>query len=274
MKSLRTIGIFDSGLGGLTVLKEIMKKYMNLNIIYFGDNIRVPYYTQPREVISGYSLQISNFLVQKGAELVIIACNTATIASLKDLCTYHAVPVIGIVNAGIRLAVEKTRNFRIGIWGTEYTVKSKAFETGIKLLIPEAVIFSEACPELSLLIEGNKIYSEEMEYAIKKHLSPFKNTGIDTLVLGCTHYPIIHDFIKQYACEQISIVNPAEQISLDLQSLIHCDEREIFQREECGSVKCFTTGNKSFFEDHFRRIMGFECIVDTIRVGDLQQYAG
>lgn len=273
MKSLRTIGIFDSGLGGLTVLKEIMKKYVNLNIIYFGDNIRVPYYTQPREVISGYSLQISKFLVQKGAEFVVIACNTATIASLKDLCTHHSVPVIGIVNAGIRLAVEKTRNFRIGIWGTEYTTKSKAYETGIKSLIPEAVIFSEACPELSLLIEGNKIYSEEMIYAIKKHLRPFENAGIDTLVLGCTHYPIIYDSIKQYVCDQISIVNPAEQIALDLGSLLDRDEQKVFPGEKYGSVECYTTGEKSFFEDHFKQIMGFECIAHTIRVGDLEQYA-
>lgn len=274
MKSLRTIGVFDSGLGGLTVLKEIMKKFTGFNVMYFGDNIRVPYYTQPREVISGYSLQISNFLVQKGAELIIIACNTATIASLQDLCTHHSVPVIGIVNAGIRLAVEKTRNFRIGIWGTEYTVKSKAYETGIKSLLPEAVIFSEACPEFSLLIEGNKIYSEEMVYAIKKHLRPFENAGIDTLVLGCTHYPIIYDSIKQYSGEQISIVNPAEQITLDLGSLLDSDEQEMLHREGSGSVECFTTGEKSFFEDHFRQIMGFDCIVRAISVSDLQKFEG
>jgi glutamate racemase len=270
LELLSTVGIFDSGLGGLTVLKEIMKDHSGLDIIYFGDNLRVPYYAQPKEVISDYSLQISDFLLKKGAEILIIACNTATIASLEVLQSHFSIPVLGIVDAGIRLAVKKTCNERIGIWGTEYTVRSQAYKTGIQSFLPHATVFSESCPELSLLIEDNKIYSEEMKCAINKHFHPFSDSHIDTLVLGCTHYPIIVDLIREVVPKEISILNPAEQVSLDLQSMVCCDEHILSYRGGYDNLECYTTGDKSFFEDQFHQIMNFKCTVEKICTTDLE----
>jgi len=233
------IGIFDSGVGGLTVFKEIRRAFPTNDIVYFGDTARVPYGTKSKETIIEYSMQNARFLLQQGVEVIVIACNTASAFALESLQKVIDIPVIGVIDAGAEAALKATRNGKIGVIGTEGTVNSHAYRDAIRYQISgigyqdkptcyplkreetigdcpyereEIEVFEKACPLFVPLAEEGWHEHSVTQQVAEIYLSDLLKAGIDTLVLGCTHYPIIKNVIKEVVGEGIVLVDSAEAV--------------------------------------------------------------
>lgn len=216
----RPIGMFDSGIGGLTVVKQLIEQLPNEQIVYFGDTARVPYGSKTKETITKYSAQIIKFLMTKDVKAVIIACNTASSNSLdtmKEQFTY--VPILGVVEPGVAMAVNTTKNNKIGIIGTESTIRSGAYKNLINKLNPNIEVYQQACPLFVPLVEEGWINNEITELTIKEYLKDILKKDIDTLVLGCTHYPLLIDCIQKIVGDKIKLVNPAIETVAELKLL-------------------------------------------------------
>lgn len=216
----KSIGVFDSGLGGLTVLKEISKVLPNENIVYFGDTARVPYGTRSSDTVTKYTFQSINFLLENDIKAIVIACNTASARSLEKAQERFNIPIIGVIKPGAKRAVISTKNNKIGVIGTEGTVFSKAYETEIHKLIKNVDVYSNPCTLFVPIVEEGWAETEVAMLTAKEYLSAFNGTDIDTLVLGCTHYPILINTIKKITGNKIRLVNPAEETALDLKKLL------------------------------------------------------
>jgi len=215
----RPIGIFDSGLGGLTVVKEIKKRLPNESIIYLGDTARVPYGTRSKETITKFSLQDVLFLTEQKVKCVVIACNTASALAFKEIKKRLVIPVFDVVSVGAKMAVETTKNKRVGIIGTRGTVTSHAYQKAIHKQNPRTLVYEKACPLFVPLIEEGEIGGKATEMLVSKYLNPLKNNKIDTLILGCTHYPIIKNIIQKKIGKRVVLVNSGEEIAKVLSTL-------------------------------------------------------
>ena len=215
------IGVFDSGVGGLTVVKEILGNLPNEKIIYFGDTARVPYGNKSPETIIRYSKQIANFLVSQKVKAIIIACNTASALALDAVSESVDVPVIGVVRPGTEAAIKATTNLRIGVIGTEGTVKSGIYDRYIQEKKPDAVVFDKACPLFVNLVEEGMIDDPVTVIMIHRYLDELiKERDIDTLILGCTHYPLLQEVIRREIGGKIKLVNPAYETACTLKQLL------------------------------------------------------
>ena len=183
------IGVFDSGVGGLTVAREIMNQLPNENIVYFGDTARVPYGSKSKETIITFSRQISQFLRTKNVKAIVIACNTASAFALDALKQDNDIPIIDVIEPGAKAAAETTKNNKIGVIGTVGTVNSGIYTEYLRRIKPEALVYSRACPLFVPLVEENWLYDSVTIEVAERYLSEIKGYGVDTLVLGCTHYP-------------------------------------------------------------------------------------
>ena len=224
------IGIFDSGVGGLTVFKEIRRAFPTNDIVYFGDTARVPYGTKSKETIIEYSMQNARFLLQQGVEVIVIACNTASAFALESLQKVIDMPVIGVIDAGAEAALKATRNGKIGVIGTEGTVNSHAYRDAIRYQVSgigyqevknppcpplkrgEFEVFEKACPLFVPLAEEGWHEHSVTKQVTEIYLSDLLKSGIDTLVLGCTHYPILKNVIKEVTGESVVLVDSAEAV--------------------------------------------------------------
>ncbi len=208
----KAIGIFDSGLGGLTALKELSKILPNENIIYFGDTGRVPYGTKSRETIIKYAIQDTKFLMSKDVKLIISACGTVSTVS-NNVSSHFDIPFIGVVSPTCKTAVNITKNKKIGIIGTTATINSCSYKNEISLMDPSINVFQKDCPLFVPIVEEGIIFKNDkiLKLAIKKYLSEFLNIGIDTLILGCTHYPIISEAISKFLGNDISIIDSGKE---------------------------------------------------------------
>ncbi|QJA09732.1 glutamate racemase [Romboutsia sp. CE17] len=216
----RPIGVFDSGLGGLTVLKEIIKVLPNENIVYFGDTARVPYGPRSKETIIKYTFQAINFLISKNVKAIVIACNTATARCLKEAQNKYDIPIIGVIEAGARTAAYSTKNKVVGVIGTEGTVSSKSYNVEIEKLDKEIKIISKACPLFVPITEEGWANTEVAYLTAKEYLQELLDQDIDSLVLGCTHYPILKRTIGKVVGEEIKLVNPAKETAKDLKDVL------------------------------------------------------
>src|SRR4030042_3951049 len=187
----RPIGVFDSGIGGLTVLKEIVKEMPSEDTIYLGDTARVPYGIRSPEIVTRYSLENTKFLFSKDIEILVVACNTASSISLDAIKNSVSIPVIGVIEPGAKAAVRATSNKKIGVIGTEATVKSNSYTKAIKGIDRSIEVFSCSCPLFVPLVEEGWTEGEIASLTAKRYLDGLKGKGIDTLVLGCTHYPLL-----------------------------------------------------------------------------------
>ena len=213
------IGIFDSGIGGLTVLKELMNLIPDENMVYLGDTARVPYGIRSPETIIKYSTSNVNFLLKHKVKMIVIGCNTASAVATDIIKNKFDLPIIDVVIPGAVRAVNSTNNKRIGIIGTRGTINSNAYDREIKKLVPDAETFSLACPLfVSLAEEGICGENDEIAYLIaERYLSYFMDKDIDTLVLGCTHYPLLIKVIQKAVGESIKLICSAEQTALEVQ---------------------------------------------------------
>ena len=206
----RPIGVFDSGVGGLTVVKQIMKVMPHENIVYFGDMARLPYGSKSREAVTRFSRQNVRFLQTKDVKAIIIACNTASSNSLDVLKAEFDVPLFGVVVPGVEEAVRSTKNKKVGVIGTSATVRSGAYERLIQEKDPKIHVFSKACPLFVPLAEEGWTDNGVAKQAARNYLDELLTTGIDSLVLGCTHYPLLKRCIGTTVGESIKLVDPAK----------------------------------------------------------------
>lgn len=217
----RAVGVFDSGIGGLTVLKAIRDYLPEEDLIYLGDTARVPYGTKSPETVLHYALQAAEFLCARQVKMVVVACNTASSVALQILAHRFNVPVVGVIVPGAQESVRISRSGRIGVIGTEGTVKSRAYQNEISTLSNSVEVFSVACPLFVPLAEEGWAEHEVARLAAKEYLQPLLESRIDTLVLGCTHYPLLKNTLRQVLPDDVEMVDSATQTALTVQYLLH-----------------------------------------------------
>jgi glutamate racemase len=216
----RAIGVLDSGVGGLTVLREIIKQVSAENTIYFGDTSRFPYGPKDLEDVKRYVSKAAEFLLEKDVKMVVIACNTGSVAALEYLKSHVDLPVIGVIEPGARTAVKNTRNKRVGVIATKGTVDSRAYEKEMIKIDPGIKIFSAAAPVLIEYVENGLLEGEKLQRQIKRYLLPLLEQEIDVLVLGCTHFPLIEKQILKVSGDNIRVINSAMETAKDVRNLL------------------------------------------------------
>lgn len=207
------IGIFDSGIGGLTVVKSLMEKLPGYNMIYFGDTARTPYGSKSPETVVRYALENTDFLLKQGAKLIVMACNTASSVAADRVAENYDIPIFEVVTPATEQAVKISNTLTIGVIGTRATVKSGIYEHKIMALKPDAKVYSAACPLLVPLVEEGWMKKPETVMIIKKYLYPLKVRQIDTLILGCTHYPLLKDKIQRKIGKRVHIIDSSIAIA-------------------------------------------------------------
>ncbi|MBJ7572207.1 glutamate racemase [Bacillus halotolerans] len=215
------IGVIDSGVGGLTVAKEIMRQLPKENIIYVGDTKRCPYGPRPEEEVLQYTRELTHYLLKNHhIKMLVIACNTATAIALEDIQRDVDIPVVGVIQPGARAAIKVTENQHIGVIGTENTIKSNAYEEALLALNAELKVENLACPLLVPFVESGKFLDKTADEIVKTSLSPLKDTSIDSLILGCTHYPILKDAIQRYMGEHVNIISSGDETAREVSTIL------------------------------------------------------
>jgi len=212
------IGLFDSGVGGLTVAEEIFRILPGEPIIYFGDTANVPYGGRSAEELISFGDRIVRFLIEQGAKYIVFACNTSSAVSLETLRRRHPVPMMGLIHPGARAAVQATRRGRIGVLATEATIRSGAYTRAIQALAPHAEVFGMPAPKLVPLVEAGELDSPRTEAALREYLEPLARLGIDCLLLGCTHYPFLSEPIRRLLEPGTVIVDPAAAVAAEVRA--------------------------------------------------------
>ncbi|MBL7157558.1 MAG: glutamate racemase [Candidatus Omnitrophica bacterium] len=209
----RPIGVFDSGVGGLTVVDKIRKFLPNEDIIYFGDTARVPYGNKSRDTVTGFSREIIKFLLKFRVKLIIVACNTASSLSVNALKKEFNVPILGVIRAGVKEAMNLSKNKRIGVIGTNATIKSGVYKKCIKTVCKKTVVKEEACPLFVPLVENKCLSGDIAVRVVKKYLAPLLKNKIDTLILGCTHYPLLKGVIAKISGKRVKLVDSSSAVA-------------------------------------------------------------
>lgn len=220
----RPIGMFDSGVGGLTVAREVMRNIPNERIVYFGDTARVPYGSKSKETILRYSRQIIRFLQMQDVKAIVVACNTASAFALEEIRHELDIPMIGVVKPGAKVACGATKNNRIGVIGTKGTIASGLYTEFIRKIKPEAQVIGQACPLFVPLVEEGLLKDPVTFEMASRYLASLKEQDIDTLILGCTHYPLLRSVIHEIMGDNVTLVNPAYETA--------CSLRELLRRED------------------------------------------
>ena len=259
-----SIGVFDSGIGGFSVVKELKRLLPKENIEYFADHGRQPYGSKDQEEIEDFVIQIIYFLLGKGIKACIIACNTATAAGLKRSRELFDIPIIGVIEPGAKAAVAATSNKKIGIAATEFTVNSEAYQKEIKRINPEIEIFANPCPRLTPIVELGQLETAETYQAANEYLKPIKDARVDTLILGCTHYPFLEKIISEVMGPKIRLINPAYNTVLDLKKIL--EGKNLLKLGGNRKENYYTSGNSDNMERIAKKILGsFEDRVEKVR---------
>ena len=216
----RPIGMFDSGVGGLTVARAVIDLLPNERILYLGDNGRFPYGPRPLEEIRAFALEIAAYLVSREVKMLVVACNSIEVAAIEDVAHAHGIPVVGVIDPGARAALRATRNHRIGLIGTRATVDSGAYDRAVARLGADVRLVSRACPAFVDFVERGDTSSEELRTIATEYLEPLRAEGVDTLILGCTHYPMLSGLIQVVMGDEVVLVSSAEETAKDVYSTL------------------------------------------------------
>lgn len=265
------IGVFDSGIGGLTVVKSIVETMPNENIIYFGDTAHVPYGTRSKEQIIEYVLSDVKFLSRFNIKAIVIACNTADSAARDKIEEkYSDIPVYGVVAPASKKAAELTKNKKIGVIATNATVNSGAYEKTIHSFDKTAQVISLACPLLVPLVEEGRFKKGDqvIEEVLREYLTPLKEQGIDTLVLGCTHYPLLYDIITEIMGDGVMVISSSVAAAEELKKGL--GERDILSDSKTSERKYFVSDNAEDFEKHALIFMG-NSLGGTVEQVDIEE---
>jgi glutamate racemase len=242
----RPIGVFDSGMGGLTVLHECLVTLPHEDFVYLGDGARLPYGPRPLDEVRRFALEIAGYLERQGVKLVVAACNSATAAALPDLQRRLSVPVVGVIAPEAHAAVLATRNRRVGLLATEATVASARYADLIQALDAGVDVVSVPCPKLVPLIEGEDPFGERTVAAVREYAEPLKQEGVDTVILGCTHYPLIRPIFQRLFGRGVTLVFSAEETAREVAETLARKEIENDGSRE-GTYRFLTTGDPELF---------------------------
>ena len=253
-RSAAPIGVFDSGLGGLTVAHAIMRQLPSESLIYFGDTARVPYGPKSPDTVRRYSREISAFLIEQGVKAIVVACNTATAHALPALRDELDVPVIGVVEPGARAAVRATRTGHIGVIGTAGTVRSQAYVRAIHAENPDVRVTALACPLFVPLVEEGWTNHPATHLVAEEYLAPFVKDAIDTLVLGCTHYPLLKPLIGEIVGRSVRLIDSAEETAADARRMLAANDLAAADGE--GEYRFIASDDPQQFLTLGRRFLG------------------
>ncbi len=268
-KNTLPIGVFDSGIGGLTVARELMRQLPDENIIYFGDTARLPYGSKSRDNIIRFSRQIIRFLVSKQAKAIVIACNTASALALDVVKQEFDVPIVGVIVPGARAAVRESVNHRIGVVGTESTIRSQAYTKAIRSMESDAVVIGKACPLFVPLVEEGFAKHNVTGEIIDYYLRDFVESQIDTMILGCTHYPLLRSRIREYLGDRVQIVNPAYEAAMDVKAILE-KEQSVNDSGNLARYEFYVSDAAEKFKQFANSILPYD--VETIRKINIDEY--
>ena len=271
VKRTAPVGVFDSGVGGLTVAREIMRQLPDENIVYFGDTARVPYGSKSKDNIIRYSRQIINFLRTENVKAIVIACNTASALALDVVREECDIPIIGVVEPGARAALEITQTKKIGVIGTEATIRSAMYEKIIQGLDPETVVIGKACPLFVPLVEEGFAKHKVTQEIIDYYLASLLESGIDSLILGCTHYPLLRSRIREYVGDRVTLVNPAYETAIDLKNLLITQHMENNgESQEHASYSFYVSDAADKFKQFANSILPYD--IATTQQINIEEY--
>lgn len=262
-RNINPIGVFDSGIGGLTVVKQLIKYLPKEDIVYFGDTARVPYGTKSPRIIEKFSVENTLFLLRFHVKCIVVACNTSSSIALPLLKENFKVPIIGVIEPGAREAVSATRNGRIGIIGTHATISSEAYEREIRRLVKREYLgknkklklASQSCPLFVPLAEEGWLNDSITKQVVRRYLSDFKKDGIDTLILGCTHYPLLKNAISSVLGDEVCLVDSAKQCAIEVERVL-CNEGLLNYKKSAGKLRFFVSDEPEKFAASGRKFLG------------------
>jgi len=257
------IGLFDSGVGGLTVLREVLRQLPHEPTLYFGDTARVPYGSKSREVIVRFSLEIGQFLQKEKIKMLVVACNTASAFALTALRAQFQIPIIGVIEPGARSALAATRLGRIGVIGTEGTIESRAYTEAIHRLNAEIEVFGQACPLIVPLVEEGWLDKPVALEIVREYLKPLLAKKIDTLVLGCTHYPLLKNLIAEVSGPDVRLIDSAEETAREVGTELA--KMGLFAADQTARHRFFVSDDPLKFERVGKRFLG-QPVPDVQRV--------
>lgn len=273
MVSWRAIGIFDSGVGGLTVLRELIRALPQEDTIYFGDTARVPYGTKSPDTVIRYSQEIASFLMTRDIKLLVVACNTASAVALPTLRKMLPVPVVGVIEPGARRAVEVSKSGVVGVIGTAGTIRSSAYSRAIKRLNPAISVLAKPCPLFVPLAEEGWIDNEIARLTAHQYLDELRQAGVDSLVLGCTHYPLLKKIIGETMGPRVTLVDSAEETARTVAAILK--EKKLLRPEaEQGNHHYYVTDVPAGFIRVGNRFLGnklgdvYQVSLDECRLTD------
>jgi glutamate racemase len=273
MADSRAVGVFDSGVGGLTVLHECLVTMPHEDFVYLGDHARLPYGPRSSDEVRRFAHEIGVYLEQQGVKMVVVACNTATSVALPDLQEQLAVPVVSVIVPEAHAAVQATRNRRIGLLATELTVASGRYDTLVHTLDAGVQFSSVACPKLVPLIEAGDTYSDEIVAAVREYAVPLKEAGCDTVILGCTHYPLLRPVFQRAFGRDVTLVFSADETAREVaETLARKGFDNTADRE--GSYRFLTTGDPAVFRALGERFLQLPIAdVEQVAVAELEAVA-
>ena len=254
-RSARPIGMFDSGVGGLTVARAVIELLPHEDVIYFGDTERCPYGPRPADEIRRFALEIMDVLVAEDIKLLVVACNSAASAALEAARARYDVPIISVIEPAARAAVAATRNRRIGVIGTAATIASGAYDRAIDQTRANVQLFSEACPRFVEFVERGDTSSDELLKIAEQYLQPLKDRGVDTVILGCTHYPLLSGVIHYVMGEEVVLVSSAEATATDVYAKLR-DDDALKATDEPGRHRFIASSERGMFGELSRVLLG------------------
>ena len=262
------IGVFDSGLGGLTCVKELNKLIPNENIVYFGDNARVPYGARGRETILEYANQDIAFIKKHNVKMIIAACGTVSSVLGSNKTTDGDIAFSGVLLPAAQTACSVTRNGKIGVIGTDATIKSGSYGKAIRSIRPDVTVIGNSCPLFVPLVENGFTDRNNpvTKLVVEQYLSPLKNEGVDTLILGCTHYPIIRDTIADYMGENVKLISSGEEVAKYVYNTLMVNDM-LTDREENGTNTYYTSDSVELFEENAHAFLGDSLNGSIYKVG-------
>jgi len=255
--STRPIGMFDSGLGGLTVARAVIDLLPNEDLIYFGDTARFPYGPRPPEHVRRFSLEIADLLVEEGVKLIVVACNSAESAAFYRAERHYEVPVVTVIEPGVKVSLNATRNQRVGLIATEATVDSGAYDSTMAELGPGVELVSQVCPKFVDFVERGDTTSDALIAAAEEYLTPLKDAGVDTLILGCTHYPLLTGVIRYVMGDEVVLVSSAEATGNEVYTTLLRDGL-LNRSDEPGKHTFISSGEEGLFTELGRHFLGPE----------------
>lgn len=269
MSNRQAIGFIDSGVGGLTVVKEALKQLPNEQVIYLGDTARCPYGPRPVEQVIEFTWQMTSFLLKKNIKMLVIACNTATAVALDEIKQSLDIPVVGVILPGSRAALKKTRGNEIGVIGTQVTVSSQAYSHAILTKSPHSHVVELACPKFVPIVESKEYHSSLAKMVVAETLKPLKQSRIDTLILGCTHYPLLKPLIRNYLGKDVTLIDSGAETVGEVSMLLDYFEIAASPSKLPLKHEFYATGSVSMFRDISEDWLGVkELLIQKVNLGN------